>query len=79
MGIVQDLDAIAIDYPSGKCKLCYIIKTISPDESSALDKAMRNKNVQHTVIAAVLIKNGYNVTETSVRRHRRNHYNQGTT
>lgn len=54
------------------CKLCTYIVRMPDNEAEAVEDALAS-DVQHVKIAAILTKNGYPITEASVRRHRSNH------
>lgn len=73
MGLLEDLIEEG-NFPSTKrawCTVCELIKTLTTDEQLALNARLDNKNITHTSLSAVLKKNGYDISDSTIGRHRR--------
>jgi hypothetical protein len=58
------------------CKVCVFLSQLSPDleEEWVRELALPVKEIGNTAIVRALARRGIQIDETSVRRHRRNHY-----
>lgn len=54
-----------------KCKLCELLKELEKEDREALIRRLEDPRVGHTALSDVLMKNGYNVSRSSVSRHRK--------
>lgn len=74
MGLLEDLNNQQnFDEPiRTKCKMCEILKELTPNERKALEERLNDPKTGHTALADVLMKNGYNISRSAVSRHREN-------
>lgn len=70
MGILDDIQAVNANKPS-RCPVALAQAALSEEESSALQSALEDPTVEHTVLTDVLRKNGFPVGEKAVGNHRR--------
>lgn len=73
MGLLEDLDNDS-NFPHPRrawCSVCELLKQLPPKESQALKLRMDNKNITHMSISGVLKNNGYEISDTTIGRHRR--------
>lgn len=74
MSVTEDLEQLALNAPSG-CKVCYYLDTMGTTHADNMRKALAQpKRYKHTVLADIFIKNGMSVSESAIRRHRRNNH-----
>lgn len=73
MGLLDDLNNSANfgEPVRTKCKICELLKELEPAESKALQARLEDSKVGHTALSDVLIKNGYQISRSSVSRHRK--------
>lgn len=77
MGLLDDLNNEK-NFATAKrawCSMCELIKELPKNEATALKAQLDNKLATHTAISQVLKKNGYNISDGTVGRHRRNKCN----
>ncbi len=71
MTLLEDLAALPRDdRPSKTCSVCWAFRDATPDERRAVNDALAGGPVT-TALVRALAKNGYDVTDVSLRRHRR--------
>lgn len=73
MGLLEDLNEEG-NFPSIRrawCSVCELIKTLSAEEQIALTARLDNKNITHTSLSQVLKKNGHDISDSTIGRHRR--------
>lgn len=73
MGLLDDLSD---DLSFGKaqslfCGVCSLLKELPKAEAQALEKRLNQDNITHTGISQVLKKNGINISDGVIGRHRR--------
>ena len=73
MGLIDDLNnSDNFGEPvRTKCKICELLKELEPEESKALKARLEDSKTGHTALSDVLIKNGFNISRSSVSRHRK--------
>lgn len=73
MGLIDDLsDNSNFAIPKRAwCSVCELLKTLNKAELVALSDRLNDKNITHIAISTVLKKNGYNISDQTVGRHRR--------
>jgi len=73
MGLADDLNDPSnfLEPIRMKCKLCELLKELKEEDKEALIKRLEDPRVGHTALSDVLMKNGYNVSRSSVSRHRK--------
>lgn len=74
MGLIDDLkdDSKLVDMKRSICTVCKLINSLAKPEKEALLARMENPDVSHASISRVLRANGYNITEGTLGRHRKN-------
>ena len=60
------------------CKVCNTLSVLDEEDHTALSNALKDNDVSKTDIARVMTDNGFPVSETSVRRHIKNHGSKGS-
>jgi hypothetical protein len=55
----------------GKCRVCETIKGLPEDERAALQGALEDKRISNSALSNILKAEGYEIGESTVRRHRR--------
>lgn len=73
MGLLEDLGNES-NFPDTRrawCSVCTLLKELPPKESEALKLRMDNTKITHMSIHAVLQKNGYPISDSTIGRHRR--------
>lgn len=76
MGLADDLDNPAnfAEPVRTSCKICDLLTELPKNEVIALNNRLEDKRAGHTAIADVLMKNGYNISRSSVSRHRKGNH-----
>ena len=69
-GFLEEIES-SVKRPGGKCWYPNIVSVLSPEDVADLDVALANSKYLSSTITQVLRKRGFNVTENSMRRHRR--------
>ena len=57
------------------CKVCVAIDSVSDVDRDAIIKYLDDPDITNVAMASVLTKNGYALTETTVRRHKQHEDN----
>lgn len=73
MGLLEDLGNES-NFPKAKrawCSICELIKDLPEKESEVFVARMLIKDITHSSLALVLKKNGYEISQSTVSRHRR--------
>ena len=73
MGLLDDLknkDNFAHS-SRGKCTFCTFLETLPKEEAKLIAERVEDKNITSSSLSRVLRKNGYNLSEGVVSRHRR--------
>ena len=73
MGLLEDL-ANESNFPKTKrawCTVCLLLENLPEQESEMLQARMSLKHITHVSIAEVLKKNGYDIGDSTIGRHRR--------
>lgn len=73
MGLLEDLGNES-NFPKAKrawCTVCELIKDLPEKESNAFIARMEIKSITHASLALVLKKNGHEISQSTVSRHRR--------
>lgn len=73
MGLLEDLGNES-NFPKAKrawCTVCELIKDLPEKESEVLVARMKLTNITHSSLALVLKKNGYEISSSTLSRHRR--------
>jgi hypothetical protein len=55
----------------GRCRICNLSQTLPADEVAALDAALVDQRISNASLSQILKAEGFQVGETTVRRHRR--------
>lgn len=55
----------------GSCKVCVILETVAEKDSAALRVALEDARISNAGLAHILKAEGFQIQETTVRRHRR--------
>lgn len=55
----------------GVCRTCALLKSLSKSEAEALQAALDDPRFSNAGLAKILKDEGYNMAESTVRRHRR--------
>ena len=73
MGLLDDLkdDSKLVDMKRSICTVCKLLSTLEKAEKEALLARMDNQDVSHASISRVLRSNGYNISEGTLGRHRK--------
>jgi hypothetical protein len=73
MGLLDDLKNKEnfVHSSRGKCTFCTFLETISTEESKLISERVADKNITSSSLSRVLRKNGYNLSEGVISRHRR--------
>ena len=70
----DDIDALLASPQTvglGDCKVRYVLETATPSQSEKIKKLVDNKVISASQLAATLQKHGLQITDRSIRRHRR--------
>jgi hypothetical protein len=73
MGLLEDLGNES-NFPKTKrawCSVCEVIKSLSTKEAELLHARMTTKAISHVALSDVLRKNGHDISDSTVGRHRR--------
>jgi hypothetical protein len=73
VGLLEDLGNES-NFPKAKrawCSICELIKDLPEKESEVFVARMLIKDITHSSLALVLKKNGYEISQSTVSRHRR--------
>lgn len=73
MGLLEDLGNES-NFPKSRrawCSVCELIKDLDSKESEALKSRLNNKTITHAALSEVLRKNGYEISSSTLGRHRR--------
>ena len=73
MGLLEDLGNES-NFPKTKrawCSVCELLNTLTDKEAEMLKARMSLKQITHVSIAEVLKKNGYEISDSTIGRHRR--------
>jgi hypothetical protein len=73
VGLLDDLNDKEnfVHSSRGKCTFCTFLETISKEEAKLISERAADKNITSSALSRVLRKNGYNLTDGVVSRHRR--------
>jgi hypothetical protein len=73
MGLLDDLKNKDnfVHSSRGKCTFCTFLETIAAEESKLISERVADKNITSSSLSRVLRKNGYNLSEGVISRHRR--------
>lgn len=74
MSLIDDLAGVESrpsPYPGPRCTVALILAQISDDERGSLTRLIDNPTVPGSRIAEALTKNGYEITDKTVLRHRK--------
>jgi len=55
----------------GKCTFCTFLATISKEEAKLITERVEDKNITSSSLSRVLRKNGYDLSDGVISRHRR--------
>jgi len=55
--------------PNHECGVCYLIRTLEPVETDALERVLSHEGVTFREISDRLIANGYHIDQQTVSRH----------
>lgn len=80
MALLDDLkNASLFAHPTGgKCTFCTFLETLSKADKTALQVRLDDKSTTSASLSRVLKKNGHNISEGVVSRHRRGDCANGT-
>lgn len=73
MGLLEDL-INENNFPKVKrawCTVCELLKDLPEADSAALKMRLESKTITHNSLAEVLKKNGYDISPSTLGRHRR--------
>lgn len=73
MGLLDDLSKDD-NFPKPKrawCSVCELLKTLSKAEQVALNSRLADKNITHVALSNVLKNNNYDISDSTIGRHRR--------
>jgi hypothetical protein len=73
MGLLEDLGNES-NFPTTRrawCTVCEMIKKVSPAEAKLFNERLANKTITHTSLSLVLKKNGFDISDSTIGRHRR--------
>lgn len=73
MGLLEDLGNES-NFPKTRrawCSVCEMLKDISPAESKVFAERLTNKTITHASLSVVLKKNGFDISDSTIGRHRR--------
>lgn len=73
MGLLEDLSDES-NFPKTKrawCSVCLLLANLPAKESELLQARMSLKQITHISISEVLKKNGYEIGDSTIGRHRR--------
>jgi hypothetical protein len=73
VGLLEDLGDES-NFPKSKrawCSVCEALKTLSPAEAKILVERLNNKSITHVSLSIVLKKNGFDISDSTIGRHRR--------
>ena len=73
MGLLEDLGNES-NFPKTKrawCSVCELLGNLTDKEAEMLKARMTLKQITHVSISEVLKKNGYEVSDSTIGRHRR--------
>jgi hypothetical protein len=82
MSLIDDLVKIESrrgTYPGPQCTVARIMGQISQEDREHLNRILDNPDIPGSVIADALTRNGYNVADKTVRRHRKRGTSTGCT
>ena len=73
MGLLEDLtnDKNFRAVKRAWCTVCELLKDLPAEDSKALAIRLDNKTISHNSLAEVLKKNGYEISASTLGRHRR--------
>ena len=72
MSITEDLQQLALNSPIG-CKVCYYLDTMGAQDAETMRSALSQpKRYKHTQLADIFNRNNMPLSESAVRRHRKN-------
>lgn len=73
MGLIEDLNDKDnfVHSSKGKCTFCTLLETLPKEEVKAIANRVDDKNITSASLSRVLRKNGFNLSEGVVSRHRR--------
>ena len=73
MGLLDDLknQANFSEPVRTKCKVCELLKELDAKEREAFEFRLNDSKIGHTALSDVLIKNGINISRSSISRHRK--------
>jgi hypothetical protein len=73
MGLLEDLGDES-NFPKTRrawCSVCEMLKKISPAEAKMFSERLANKTITHASLSVVLKKNGFDISDSTIGRHRR--------
>ena len=73
MGLLEDLGNES-NFPTTKrawCSVCEMLKSVTDAERVALISRFENKAISHISLSVVLKNNGYEISDSTIGRHRR--------
>ena len=73
MGLLEDLtdEKNFTRVKRAWCSVCEMLKELPEADSVALGMRLDNKSISHNSLAAILKKNGYEISASTLGRHRR--------
>ena len=71
MGLADRFASYEKPKPGGKCVTCSLVADLPKDESAALVAALADESISNAAVSQILKSEGYQIGETSVRRHRK--------
>ena len=71
MGLADRFSAYEKPRMGARCTTCHLEMTLPKDDADALMKALADPSVSNSAISEILKSEGYQVGETSIRRHRK--------
>lgn len=79
MGLVDDLnnEANFVTPKRAWCSVCELFKKLSKAEQVALQARFDDESISHTSLSTVLKKNGHNLSDQTIGRHRRKQCTNG--
>lgn len=71
MSLSEDLDALKPAKPKSECSVCWVLRDLDSDDAERVNDAVAS-GAAVASLAATLRRNGYDVSDTTLRRHIKN-------
>jgi len=77
--LIDDLDSLIGQTPHSNklCKVFILLSKLDPDDSAKLSDLIDDNSVSGASISRILYKNGYQINDRNVNRHRRRNSGSG--